>query len=139
MFFCIEYRCFFLGGGVFGDSFCQRVQCMTCFCVSAKHKQHPAGCLIPARSLHRKVKIHLSCYHSTMTEHKVIPVQEFKIPLCHVHKNDFILHFSSPFLSLIPLMSCMTAGFYICLLSRWSDASRVVLSVVSVLLQEDCL
>lgn len=79
------------------------------------------------------MKAHLSCYHSTMTEHKVIPVHERQIPLRHVHKNDFILPF---FLSLSPLMSCVTAGFCICLLSCWSDAIRFLFSVVPVLLQQ---
>lgn len=49
-----------------------------------------------------------------------------------MHKNDFVLYFSS----LSPLMSCMTAGFCVCLLSCWTDAIRIVFSVVSVLPQK---
>lgn len=79
-------------GGVFCDSFCQRVQCTTCFCVcktqaASQRLSHPCT---------EKMKAHLSCYHSTMTEHKVIPVHEcYRSPcvMC-AKKNYFILHFS---------------------------------------------
>lgn len=44
------------------------------------------GRLIHASPLHCKMKAHLSCHHSTVTEHKVIPVCERSIPLRHLQK-----------------------------------------------------
>lgn len=60
------------------------------------------------------------CYRSAM----MFPIN--KAIARHVHKNDLLLHFSL----LSPLMSRMTAGCFICLLSCRCDAISFVFSVV---------
>lgn len=84
--------------GVFGVSFCQKVKCTTCIWVCKTQAaslwlSHPC----PLTALKKMTT--LSCYHSTMTEHKVIPDHECNIPLRHVHKNDFFLSFPLSFSS----------------------------------------
>lgn len=124
-------------GGVFSDSFCQRMQCTDLYLCLRNTSSVPVVGLIPVRSPHWEMKAHLSCYHSTMTEHKVIPVHELLDPFASCASKWF----HSPFFhSLSPLMSCMTAGFCICLLSCWSDAIRFgILCGLCSFAGEDCL